>query len=302
VGKAMEAVVARNPQPNETWVFLSSRDADLTSMASTQAVFELHRPTHVVHLAAKVGGLFKNMKYRVEMWKDNIDINNNVMECCRIYKVAKLVSCLSTCIFPDKTTYPIDETMLHNGPPHPSNEGYAYAKRMIDVLNRSYRIEYGCNFTSVIPTNVYGPHDNYDLADSHVVPGLIHKFLLAKRNGTAMTVMGTGRPLRQFIYSEDLAELIVWTLRDYAESEPIILSVGEAEEVAIADVVRMIADAMEFTGEIVFDTTKADGQFKKTANNAKLLTYRPDYKFTPMQEGIRRAVQWFVDNYDVARK
>ena len=302
VGKAIEAVVGRAPVDGEQWVFLSSKDADLTSMDSTRKVFEKVKPTHVIHLAAKVGGLFKNMKYRVEMWKDNIDINNNVMECCREYKVEKLVSCLSTCIFPDKTTYPIDETMLHNGAPHSSNEGYAYAKRMIDVLNRSYREEYGCNFTSVIPTNIYGPHDNYNLEDSHVIPGLIHKFYNAKKNNTSMTVMGTGKPLRQFIYSEDLASLMIWTLREYTESEPIILSVSESDEVSIADVVRMIAEAMKFEGEIIFDTTKADGQFKKTANNAKLLTYLPDYKFLCMKEGVQKAVDWFVENYESARK
>jgi GDP-L-fucose synthase len=302
VGKAIEAVVARDPKPDETWVFLSSKDADLTNMLSTRSVFERVRPTHVIHLAAKVGGLFKNMKYRVEMWKDNVDINNNVMECCREFKVVKLVSCLSTCIFPDKTTFPIDETMLHNGPPHFSNEGYAYAKRMIDVLNRSYREEYGCNFTSVIPTNIYGPHDNYNLEDSHVVPGLIHKFYNAQKSGTNMTVMGTGKPLRQFIFSEDLAALMVWTLREYTEAEPIILSVGEEDEVSIRDVVETIAKAMKFTGEIVFDTTKADGQFKKTANNAKLRRYLPNFTFTPFADGIQKSVEWFVANYESARK
>lgn len=302
VGKAIEAVVARAPKEEEQWVFLSSKDADLTNFDSTKAVFERVKPTHVIHLAAKVGGLFKNMKYRVEMWKDNIDINNNVMECCRIYKVDKLVSCLSTCIFPDKTTFPIDETMLHNGPPHHSNEGYAYAKRMIDVLNRSYREQYGCNFTAVIPTNIYGPHDNYNLEDSHVIPGLIHKFYNAQRDGKDMTVMGTGKPLRQFIYSEDLAELMIWTLREYTEAEPIILSVSEEAEVPIADVAKAIAEAMNFTGQLVFDTTKADGQFKKTANNAKLMKYLPDFKFIGMQEGIKRSVDWFVQNYETARK
>jgi GDP-L-fucose synthase len=192
--------------------------------------------------------------------------------------------------------------MLHSGPPHHSNEGYAYAKRMIDVLNRSYREEYGCNFTSVIPTNIYGPHDNFNLEDSHVIPGLIHKFYNAQKAGTSMTVMGTGKPLRQFIYSEDLAELMIWTLREYTESEPIILSVSESDEVSIADVARMIGEAMNFTGELIFDATKADGQFKKTANNAKLLRYLPEYNFTKMREGIQRSVDWFVANYDGARK
>lgn len=108
-----------------------------------------------------VGGLFRNLKYKVEFYRENILINDNVMECCKEHKVVKLVSFLSTCIFPDKTTYPIDETMVHSGPPHSSNAGYAYAKRMIDVMNKCYNEEYGCNFTSIIPTNIYGPHDNY---------------------------------------------------------------------------------------------------------------------------------------------
>ena len=302
VGKAIESVIKAEANPNEHWVFLGSRDADLTSMDQTKAVFEKVKPTHVIHLAAKVGGLFKNLKYKVEMWKDNIDINNNVMECCRLYEVKKLVSCLSTCIFPDKTTYPIDETMLHNGAPHSSNEGYAYAKRMIDVLNRCYKDQYGCNFTSVIPTNIYGPHDNYHLEDSHVIPGLIHKFYLAKQKGTPMTIMGTGKPLRQFIYSEDLAKLMIWTLREYHEPEPIILSVGEEDEVSIGDVARMIAKAIDFQGELIFDVEKPDGQFKKTANNKKLMSRRPDFKFTPMSEGIQKSVDWFVANFDSCRK
>lgn len=302
VGQAIKNVVAASPVAGEEWIFLSSQDADLTSMDSTRKCFERHQPTHVIHLAAKVGGLFKNLKYKVEMYKDNSEINSNVMECCKDFKVLKLVSCLSTCIFPDKTTYPIDETMLHNGPPHESNQGYAYAKRMIDVLNKCYYDEYGCNFTSVIPTNIFGPHDNYHLEDSHVIPGLVHKFFLAKQNNTPMTVMGTGKPLRQFIYSEDLAKLMIWTLREYAEREPIILSVGEEDEVSIADVVAMIAEAMDFKGEICFDTTKADGQFKKTANNAKMRKYLPDFQFTPMKEAIRKSVVWFVENYENVRK
>merc|ERR1712137_379559 len=122
--------------------------------------------------------------------------------------------------------------MVHNGPPHTSNEGYSYAKRMIDVQNRIYHRQYGCKFTSVIPTNIYGPHDNFNLEDSHVIPGLIHKCYLAKKNNTPLTVWGTGSPLRQFIYSEDLAKLFVWVLREYDSVDPIILSVDESAEVS----------------------------------------------------------------------
>ncbi|KAG8339691.1 putative GDP-L-fucose synthetase [Trypanosoma vivax] len=302
VGQGIQTVQSRSSCSGEKWVFLSSRDADLRSLTQTREAFAKYKPTHVIHLAAQVGGLFKNMQKPVEMWRDNVDINNNVLECCREFGVRKLVSCLSTCIFPDQTTYPINERMLHNGPPHPSNEAYAYAKRMIDVMNRAYNAQHGCHFTSVIPTNVYGPHDNYNLEESHVVPGLIHKFYIAKQKGTPMTVMGTGKPLRQFIYSEDLAELIIWVLRHYEGVEPIILAVDEHDEISIADVVKLIADAMDYTGEIKYDTTKADGQFKKTADNSKLRHHLPNFKFTPIKEGIQRAVKWFVDNYETARK
>merc|ERR1712199_40663 len=134
----------------------------------TKALFEKFKPTHVFHLAAKVGGLYGNMKANLEFFRINMKINDNVLSLSHEFGVKKVVSCLSTCIFPDKTSYPIDETMVHNGPPHPSNEGYAYAKRMIDTANRCYHDQHGRMFTPVIPTNIYGRHDNYHLEDSHV--------------------------------------------------------------------------------------------------------------------------------------
>jgi len=302
-GMAIRAHVAQSAEEKDaTWVFLSSKDGDLRDRKATEAIFERVRPTHVIHLAAMVGGLFANMSKKVEFYRENMLMNDNVMECCRIYKVQKLVSCLSTCIFPDKTTYPIDETMIHDGAPHLSNEGYAYAKRMIDVMNRCYKDEYGCNFTSVIPTNIYGPHDNYSIQGGHVVPGLIHKCYLAKKNGTPFEVWGTGSPLRQFIYSGDLAALTVWVLRSYDSTDPIILSVPEEKEVTIKDVALMIRDAMEFKGEVKFLTDKADGQYKKTASNEKLAGLRPDFQFTPMAEGLKKACDWFCENYETCRK
>mmetsp|Transcript_85684 Transcript_85684/g.167656 ORF Transcript_85684/g.167656 Transcript_85684/m.167656 type:complete len:320 (-) Transcript_85684:194-1153(-) len=302
VGKGIEAVVNKDLKQGEVWFYASSSDADLRDKESTRKLFERVKPTHVIHLAAMVGGLFRNLKYKVEFYRENVLINDNVMECCREFNVVKLVSCLSTCIFPDKTTYPIDETMVHNGPPHSSNAGYAYAKRMIDVMNKCYNEEYGCNYTSIIPTNIYGPHDNFSIEDGHVIPGLIHKCYNAKKDGTDLTIWGTGSPLRQFIYSEDLARLTVWVMREYHSPEPIILSVGEEDEVSIADVARCVAKAMKFEGNIVFDTTKSDGQFKKTASNKKLRELYPDFQFTPIQEGLQAACDWFVENYEKARK
>eukprot|EP00062_Callorhinchus_milii_P010297 gi/632955005/ref/XP_007893258.1/ PREDICTED: GDP-L-fucose synthase isoform X2 [Callorhinchus milii] len=249
-----------------------------------------------------VGGLFRNMKYNLDFWRKNVAINDNVLHSAFEHGVTKVVSCLSTCIFPDKTTYPIDETMIHNGPPHSSNFGYSYAKRMIDVQNKAYHQQHGCTFTAVIPTNVFGPNDNFNMEDGHVLPGLIHKVHLAKKNNTPLVIWGTGTPRRQFIYSLDLARLFIWVLREYNEVEPIILSVGEEDEVSIKEAAESIVSAMDFKGKFVFDTSKSDGQFKKTASNSKLRKYLPDFKFTPFSQAIEETCNWFVANYESARK
>jgi len=251
VGKGIEAFIhspAYKTLSEEKWIFLSSKDADLTNYEQTKAAFEKHKPTHVIHLAAMVGGLFKNMRLKLQFYHQNLAMNINVLKICSELNVQKCISCLSTCIFPDKTTYPIDETMIHNGPPHPSNEGYAYAKRMLEVENRLYNESNpnGCKYVSVVPTNIFGPYDNYNLEDSHVIPGLIHKCHIAKEKGTDFVIWGSGKPLRQFIYSQDLGALFVWVLHNYSENEPIILSVGEEDEVSIGDVAKMVAEAMNF--------------------------------------------------------
>lgn len=302
VGRALQTVVSHVRRPQEEWVFVSSNDADLRDKSKTFALFKKHKPTHIIHLAAFVGGVYMNMEFPADFWSFNININGNIVEASHKFGVKKLISCLSTCIFPDDTTYPIDETMIHNGPPHPSNEGYAYAKRMVDVMNRCYHKQHGSNFTSVIPTNIYGPHDNYHLAHAHVIPGLIHKFYNAKKTNEPVVIWGSGRSLRQFIYSPDLARLIVWVLRNYHSPEPIILSPGEEEEVSIRYVVELIRDAIGFEGEIRFDTEKPEGQFKKTASNAKLKKLYPNFKFTAIEQGIAETVQWFIDNFETCRK
>jgi GDP-L-fucose synthase len=308
VGKAIQHVIETEPegssfgkQPNETWIFASSSEADLRNPEQTHTLYEKYKPTHVIHLAALVGGLFKNMKYKLTFLRDNILINDNVLHNSYTQKTEKLISCLSTCVFPDKVTYPLDESKIHSGPPHESNFGYAHAKRMVDVQNHAYKEEFGCNFTSAIPTNVFGPHDNFDLEDSHVIPALIHRCYLAKKNNTPFVVAGTGKPLRQFIFSYDLAKLFIWMLREYDDVEPVILSVGEDEEVSIKEVADAVVNAVGFEGDYSFDTTRADGQFRKPASNAKLLKLMGGFQFTPFDLALSTTVKWFVDNYDNAR-
>lgn len=301
VGKAIEQIVKIEQHVDEEWVFIGSKDCNLCDLQATRKLFEDVRPTHVIHLAAMVGGLFHNLAHNLQFFRKNMAINDNVLAMCNEFDVVKCVSCLSTCIFPDSVTYPINETMIHLGPPHDSNFGYSYAKRMIDVLNRAYSQDCGRKYTSVIPCNVFGPHDNYNLQSGHVLPALIHKTYIAKNEGEPLVVFGTGRPLRQFIYSLDLARLFIWVLREYEEVDPIILSVSEEDEVTIADAVNSIVRAFDFKGEVKFDVSKADGQMKKTASNAKLKRYLPDFRFTPFEEAIKASVDWFIDNHPSAR-
>ncbi|OBZ66782.1 GDP-L-fucose synthase [Grifola frondosa] len=296
VGTAIQHVIETEPEgsrfgkrPNERWVFVGSSEADLRDQEQTRKLFEKYKPTHVIHLAA------------FDFLRDNLLINDNVLHNAHVFGVKKVISCLSTCVYPDKVTYPLDETKIHLGLPHESNFGYAHAKRLVDVQNHAYKDQYGCNFTSAIPTNIFGPHDNFDLEGSHVIPGLMHKCYLAKKNNTPFVVWGSGKPLRQFIYSYDLAKLFVWMLHEYDDVEPLILSVGEDEEISIKQVADAIVKAMDFKGEYVFDSTKADGQFRKPASNKKLLSLIGDFEFTPYEEALNSTVQWFLKNYDNAR-
>ena len=302
VGSAIKAI--SNNYPEYKFIYISSKDYDLTNFNSTEKMFLDYKPEYVIHLAACVGGLYKNMTQKIEMLEKNLQINFNVVKCSHLYKVKKLIACLSTCIFPDKTSYPIDENMLHNGPPHDSNDAYAYAKRMLEIQCRMYRENCGCNFVCMIPTNIYGKYDNYSLEDGHVLPALIHKCFLAKQNSEDFIIRGTGKPLRQFIYSEDLAKLIMNILfidPKIDSIDNIILSVPEKDEVSIETVARIIAKCFNYEDRIVFDNKYSDGQYKKTASNEKMTELFPNFKFTEINNGIQETIEWFIENFEKAR-
>ena len=305
VGKAIQKI-SQDYRNKYQFHFLSSKECDLTDWESTSGFFYMLQPDYVIHLAACVGGLFKNINYKVDMLEKNLLINYNVLKCSHIFKVEKLISCLSTCIFPDKTTYPINEKMLHDGPPHHSNDAYAYAKRMLDIHSKAYRENYNSNFICVIPTNIYGKHDNYSLEDGHVIPALIHRCYLSKKNNENFVVKGTGKALRQFIYSEDLAKLMLWSLIFYNKKENIILSNSPENEVSIKTIATLIAKEFDYEDKIVFDSNYSDGQYRKTADNTKLLNMLKEtdksIQFTDIEQGIKESVKWFVTNYEVCRK
>jgi GDP-L-fucose synthase len=304
VGSALKKVSSDYTKKYE-FIFVKSSEFDLTQMGDTVSMFEKYNPDFVIHLAACVGGLYKNMNFKVDMLEKNLLMNFNVVKCCHDFAIEKLIACLSTCIFPDKTSYPINESMLHNGAPHSSNDAYAYAKRMLEIHCKAYRENYGDNFVCVIPTNIYGPHDNFNLEDGHVLPSLIHKCFLAREKDFDFDVRGTGTPLRQFIYSEDLAKLILVSLEHFNE-ESLILSVGEKQEVTIGHVAKLIAQQFDYEDRIVFDSNYSDGQYKKTADNSKLLTLLEEnnisFEFTSIEKGISESVEWFKQNYETLRK
>jgi GDP-L-fucose synthase len=276
------------------------REYDLTNSHECDLMFKDHNPTHVIHCAGKVGGVVDNMNRKGEYFYDNLMINTNVIEAARKNGVENLVCFLSTCVFPDNVEYPLTENKVHLGEPHNSNYPYAYAKRMADVQIRAYREQYGINYTTVIPCNIYGPNDNYSLQRGHVMPMLIHKLHLAQQNNTDFIVWGSGEPLREFIYSKDVAKLAEWAVTNYNESESIILST--AEEIKIKDLVDLLVQEFNFKGNVVFDTTKPNGQLRKPSDNSKLKSYLPDFKFTPIEEGIKETVKWFKENYETTRK
>jgi GDP-L-fucose synthase len=298
VGNAI--LLLEKEYPNYNFIFLNSKICDLTNYNEVIILFNTIKPDNVIHLAACVGGLFKNMAQKVKMFEDNILINTHVIKAASAVGVKNLIACLSTCVFPDKTEYPINETMLHNGPPHHSNEGYAYSKRMMELHCRLYNESCGTNYICIIPTNIYGPHDNFNLEDGHVIPSLIHKCYLAKKEGIPFEVKGSGRPLRQFIYSMDLAKLIMSTLENNELIGTGNIIVSPEEEYSIREVAELINS--HFGNEIIFNEEYSDGQYRKTADNSKLkeLLKKVNFEFTDLATGILQSVNFFIST-DIAR-
>jgi GDP-L-fucose synthase len=286
---------------DDEFIFLSSKDGDLTKKEEAIAIFEKHRPDYVIHLAANVGGLYKNMKYRVEMLRDNLLMNEYVLEMCNKYNVQKGLFCLSTCIFPhDPSKFPMTEEMMNDSSPHPSNAGYAFAKRLLEVQCSNYNEQFGRKYVCITPVNLYGPHDNFNLEDSHVIPGIIHRMYLAKNKESNFTMYGTGSPLRQFLYAPDLAQIILKFVYDYSGQYTNIICCNE--ETTIKTITEKIHGFMSMKGEIVSDISKSDGCMRKTVSNERFNSIFPHFKYTTIDEGLEQTIKWFTENYDTCRK
>jgi len=252
----------------------------------------------IIHCAAKVGGVQANMKNNKLFFYENFVMNNNLMQICFENELPNFVNLLSTCIFPDKgVTYPLEPSQINNGAPHFSNHGYSYAKRLSGIQTEYIKNVLKNNWISIIPTNVYGKNDNFHLDYGHMVPAMIHRAFLSKKENKKMVIWGDGSPLRQVIYSEDLANLILWALDNWNSESPFMAV--NPKEYSILEIGKEICKNYDISEEdLIFDSTKPMGQAKKPAiSNAS-----EDFKFTPLDEGIKKTVDWFLENYNTLRK
>ena len=255
----------------------------------------------VIHCASRVGGVKANTDKVSDFFSQNILMNQNVLEGCKKAKI-KCLSILSTCVYPDEkyVKYTLTEDQLHLGPPHHSNFGYAYAKRMIDVQSRAYRQQYDCNFITVIPNNLYGLNDNYDLDSGHVVPALIRKFHEAKLRGDKkVSIWGSGRPVREFTFARDAAKIILWLAENYDGVNPV--NIGNSEQVSIHELAMMISRLAKFEGNLEFDSTKPDGQFQKPSSSKRLSELGWNGTYTSLEEGLAETIEHFQKVYPDVR-
>lgn len=289
-----------NKQTEHELILMGSGHYDLCSWHDCQLMMMHHNPDAVIHLAARVGGVKGNTDFVADFFSDNIAINTNVLQASKKFGVSKVVSLLSTCVYPDDVNYPLTEDQIHNGPPHVSNFGYAYSKRMLDVQSRALRQQYGCNFICAIPNNLYGPHDNFDLENGHVIPAIIRKVWEAKNNGTVPSFWSDGSALREFTYAPDLANILLHLLSEYNDPNPV--NIGTTDERSIRSVVKMVCENLEYEGPINWDLSKPAGQFKKPSSNAKLISTGWDRAFyTSFNSGLKKTCEWFVENYPSVR-
>jgi len=274
-------------------------EAEYPTRAEFQNGFYDAEGKNIVHLAAKVGGVKANTDEIGEFYRMNSIINQKLLHHAYCSNAKKVVSLLSTCVYPDAPyiTYPLTEDQLHLGPPHPSNFGYAYAKRMVDVMSRAYRQQYGCNFITAIPNNLYGENDNFDLENSHVIPAIIRKVWEAKLNNKPFVeCWGDGSPLREFTYSEDIVKILMFLLENYDDPEPI--NIGNTEEYSIKQVVEMICSILEYDGEVRWNTQMPSGQHRKPSSNQKLLDLGWDKKwYISLEKGLTKTCKWVMLKY-----
>lgn len=276
-------------------IYRSSKELDLRNQATVQSFFEKEKPQFVFLAAAKVGGIVANNTYRAQFLYDNLMIASNVIHASYVSGVTKLLFLGSSCIYPKMAAQPLKESYLLTGELEPTNEPYAIAKIAGVKLCETYREEYGANFISVMPTNLYGINDNYHPENAHVLPALIRKFHEAKQNGfSEVTIWGTGTPKREFLFADDLADACLFLMENYNEKE--IINIGCGEDISIKELALLIKEEIGFVGDLVFDESKPDGTARKLMDVSKLNVL--GWKFsTQLKDGIKMAYNEFLQKH-----
>ncbi|MGB2870094.1 MAG: GDP-L-fucose synthase [Bacteroidota bacterium] len=272
-------------------------ELELMEQHAVGSFFEKEKPEYVFLAAAKVGGIMANDTYPADFIYDNLQVQTNVIHAAYEYKVRKLCFLGSSCIYPKHAPQPIKEEYLLDGKLEPTNEPYAVAKIAGLKMCQAYNRQYGTNFVSVMPTNLYGPNDNFDLQNSHVLPALIRRFVEAKRNNVpSVTIWGTGSPKREFLHVDDLAEACVFVMQNYNDSE--VINIGVGEDISIKDLAQLIKRKVGYTGSIEFDITKPDGTPRKLLDVSKI--HKLGWKARiGLEEGIGEVIGWYEEKAQV---
>ena len=271
----------------------TSQELDLRNQDAVRAFFRQERPEYVFLAAAKVGGILANSTYPANFLYDNLMIATNVIHTAYETKVTKLINLGSSCIYPKLSPQPLKEEYLLTGPLEETNRAYAVAKIAAIELCDNYRHQYGCDFVSAMPTNLYGPEDNFDLQSSHVLPALMRKMVEAKEQGAAQVeIWGSGRPLREFLHVDDLADACFFLMQYVSEDGPI--NVGTGEDISIRDLALMVKATVGFDGELLFDTSKPDGTPRKLMDVNRLAQLGWTAKIS-LEDGFRRTLDWYYN-------
>ena len=293
-GLAGSAIVRELARVNKKVIGISSKDVNLLDRAKTFSYIKDLKPNVIIDAAAKVGGVGSNNAYPVEFLSQNLQIQSNLMDAAHEVKVEKFVFLGSSCIYPRNCVQPIKEDYLLTGELEQTNSAYAIAKIAGIELIKSYRKEYGYSWISVMPTNLYGPNDSFDLENSHVLPALIRKFVEAQRNNSPEVVLwGSGTPLREFLHVDDLAKAILVCLEKYDDSQQI--NIGSGDEISIRDLGQKIANLTGFTGKVVWDSNRPDGTPRKVLDSTKINKLGWKAAIT-LDQGMAATVEWYQEN------
>lgn len=294
-GDGLKSVVTKGEYPDREFTFPSSKELNLLDFSSTHHFLANWMPDAIIHFSAASGGIQLTIDHPASVMRDNIIMNFNVIESSRILKIPKILMTLSGGMYPVDTEIPIKEEAIHQGPPHETNYGYAFAKRLIDPMIKSYRREYTMNVIGVVPDTIVGPRSNFNPKASSAIPALIRRFFENRAGDSPLVVWGDGAPLRAATLGEDVGRVSMWCIDHYNDAQ--ILNISTMEEISIKDAAYVIADRLKIDrARIVFDTTKPSGQYRKVMDNSRFVSIS-GFRYTPIRETIVQTVDYFVANY-----